>query len=89
MTQEFYAAAARQRDADRARAAANRRHYDQLLRLAALSRHRRPGAPQVTSPVVSRVTSRVTAGERAALDMIWRQRQRYRRLELFLGQYAG
>ncbi len=63
---------ARQRDADRARAGANRRHYGQLLRLTALSRRGRLGA------------RRATASERTALDMIWRQHQRYRRLEMFL-----
>ena len=63
---------ARQLDADRARASANRRHFEQLLRLTALSRRGRLGA------------RRATASERTALDMIWRQHQRYRRLELFL-----
>lgn len=67
---------ARQRDADRARAGANRRHFEQLLRLTALSRRGRLSAP------------RAMASERTALDMIWRQHQRYRRLELFLERAA-
>ena len=44
--------------------------------LAALSRRGRLDAP------------RVTAGERAALDLVWRQHQRYRRLERYLAAAA-
>ncbi len=78
MTQDTHVAVAveRQVGADRARADANRRHYEQLLRLAALSRRGRIDAP------------RATAAERTALDMYWRQHQHYRRLALFLERCA-
>ncbi len=66
----------RQLHADRDSARINRRHFAQLWRLAALSRRGRLDAP------------RVTAGERAALDLVWRQHQRYRRLERYLAAAA-
>ncbi len=67
-----HAARAAQQAFDCRAAAGNRRHYARLLHLARLGRERRPA-------------SRVTARERADLDMLWRQYRHYTRLERQLG----